>query len=168
MLSRWVTKAPGIVLICFAVCATASAQYGNGGSGGSSGSTGGGYSAGTGKVIGIGVGVAAGAAVGVALLVRHHHSAARSEAYVIGCTQSVNGLSLKNEKDSQTYTILSNGTPLQLGERVELKGVVAEQESGTLAFRVHSLVKNYGTCETASAALQKPPEKNSDVARASK
>lgn len=84
MLSRWSTKAAGILLLCLAVCATASAQYGGGGTGSSGGSgtsgTGGtgstgGYSSGSGKAIGIGVGVAAAAAVGIALLVHHHSDA---------------------------------------------------------------------------------------------
>jgi hypothetical protein len=164
MISRWSTKAAGILLLCLAVCATASAQYGGGGSAssGGSGSSGtggigstGGYSSGSGKAIGIGVGVAAAAAVGVALLVHHHHAAARSEASVIGCTQSfLNGISLTNENDNQTYMIIPGSTPVQPGDRVELKGVVADEGSGNHSFRVQSLVKNYGTCGPASAGMK--------------
>ena len=161
MLSRWLTKTAGILLLCLAVCATASAQYGGGGSGsaGGSGTSGtastGGYSSGSGKAIGIGVGAAAGAAVGIALLVHHHHAAARSQASVIGCTQSLlNGISLTNENDNQTYMIIPGSTPVQPGDRVELKGVVADERSETHAFRVQSLVKNYGTCGPASAGMR--------------
>src|SRR5271167_258788 len=162
MLSRRFAKILGVLLLCLAVCATASAQYGSGSPGvsggmGGSGSTGGtsGYSSGSGQAVGIGVAVAAGAAVGIAWLIHHRHAAARSEASIIGCTQSVfNGISLKNENDDQTYMILSSGTPLQPGERVELKGV-AEEGSGTHTFRVRSLVNNYGTCGSVSAAMVK-------------
>jgi len=174
MLSRSLGKIAGILLLCLAVCATASAQYG-GGSGGSgtmgapgTGSTSG-YGSGSGKAIGIGVGVAAGAAVGIALLVHHHHATAHSDASVVGCTQSVlNGISLKNEKDDQTYMILSSGTPLQPGERVELKGVVADEGSGTHAFRVQSLVKNYGACGSTSAAMDKSAGEKNELAQISK
>lgn len=172
MFSQRLARILGILLLCLAVCATASAQYGGGSPGGSgsmgSGGTRGtsGYSAGSGKAIGIGVGVAAGAAVGIALLIHHRHAAARSEASVIGCTQSLfNGISLKNEKDNQTYMILSSGTPLQPGERVELKGVAAEEGSGNLAFRVRSLVNNYGTCGSASAAVVKSAGEKNEIAQ---
>jgi hypothetical protein len=160
---RSLARVAGVLLLCLAVCAAASAQYGGGGgtggtggmgTGGSTGSSG--YGSGSGKAIGIGVGVAAAAAVGVALLIHHRHAANRSEASVVGCTQSVmNGISLKNEKDDQTYRILSPSTALQPGERVELKGVVANQGSATHIFRVESLVNNYGKCGAASAVVAK-------------
>src|ERR1700757_4928846 len=104
MLSRWLARFAGISTIGLAVCAVASAQYGGGGGTGGTGGTGGyvapsgGY--GSGKAIGIGVGAAAGAAVAAVLLVRHHHHVGNNtQAYVTGCTQSVqNGISLTNEK----------------------------------------------------------------------
>lgn len=170
MVSRRFAKISGALLLCLAVCGTASAQYGGGGTGGTgsmgSGSTGTpAYSYGNGKAIGIGVGVAAGAAVGVALLIHHRHAVARSEASVIGCTQSMfSGITLKNEKDDQTYTILSSGTPLQPGERVELKGVASEEGSGTHVFHVRSLVNNYGACGPASAATGKSTGEMGQVA----
>jgi hypothetical protein len=168
MLSRWLARVTGILLLCLAVAVTASAQYGGGGGTGGSGGTGSGgsgtgsYSSGNGKAIGIGVGVAAGAVVGIALLVHHHHAAERSQASVIGCTQTeANGISLKNENDDETYTILSASTPLRLGERVELKGTSTADASGTHVFRVSSLVKSYGMCGTASAVMEKSAgEKN--------
>lgn len=162
-------------MLCLAVSAAASAQYGGGGGTGGSGGSGGmgtggstgstGYGSGSGKAIGIGVGVAAAAAVGVALLVHHHHVANRSQASVVGCTQSVlNGISLKNEKDDQTYRILPAGTALQPGERVELKGVVGGQGSATQTFRVQSLVNNYGKCGATTAALAKAEREKNEIA----
>jgi hypothetical protein len=162
MLSRWIVRFTGITTLCMAVCAAASAQYGGGGGTGGSGGTGGtgGYTAppggySSGKAIGIGVGAAAGAAVGIALLVRHHHHATdKTQAYVTGCTQSVqDGISLTNEKDNQTYLIMSSSNSIKAGERMTLKGlVVATDGSGNPKFQIQSLIKDYGTCGQASAS----------------
>jgi len=160
MLFRSSARIMGVFLLSLAVCAAASAQYGGSsggtggmGPGGSNGAGGYGSGSGSGKAIGIGVGAAA-AAVGVALLVHHHHVANRSEVSVVGCTQSVlNGISLKNEKDDQTYRILFPGASLQPGQRVELKGVVADKESAPPTFRAQTLVNTYGQCGTAEAAI---------------
>src|SRR6267378_2711784 len=153
MLSRWIVRFAGITTLCLAMCAAASAQYGGGGGTGGSGGTGGngGYTAppggyNSGKAIGIGVGAAAGAAVGIALLVRHHHHAAdKTETYVTG--------SLTNEKDNQTYSIISGSKSLKAGERMTLKGVVvATDGSGNPKIQIQSLIKDYGTCGPASAS----------------
>jgi hypothetical protein len=150
-------RVAGISTICLAVCAAASAQYGGGG--GTTGSGGyvapsGGY--GSGKAIGIGVGAAAGAVVATVLLVRHHrhHSESNTQAYVTGCTQSIqNGISLTSEKDNQTYSIVSDDKSLKAGERVTLKGsFVSGDGSANPSFRVLSLIKDYGTCGQASAS----------------
>ncbi|HYW39165.1 MAG TPA: hypothetical protein VE957_13710 [Terriglobales bacterium] len=177
MLLQGLARVSGVLLLGLAVCATASAQYG-GGTGGSGGTGGGGstgtsntsgYSYGRGKAIGIGLGVAGAAGVGIALLVHHRHAATRSEASLVGCTQSVlNGLSLKNEKDNQTYMLISGDTPLQPGERVELKGVVAKDGSQVHPFHVRSLVNNYGTCDSVSASTDKPAAEQIEVAKALK
>src|SRR5712692_10786741 len=127
MLSGWIVRFTGIATLCLAVCAAASAQYGGGGGTGGSGGTGGytappgGYS--SGKAIGIGVGAAAGAAVGIALLVRHHHhSANKTQTYVTGCTQSIQDkITLTNERDNQTYLIVTDGKSLKAGERMALR-----------------------------------------------
>ena len=163
MLSRWLARVAGILLLCLAVSATASAQYGGGGGTGGTGGTGSGgtstgsYGSGNGKAIGIGVGAAAGAVVGIALLVHHHHAAERAQASVIGCAQTeANGISLKNENDNETYMILAGGTPVQPGERVELKGTASSEASGAHVFRVSSVVKSYGTCGSTSAVMEKP------------
>ena len=169
MLSRWIMRFAGISTICLAMCAAASAQYGGGGettgpggtggTGGTGGNTGyvapsGGY--GSGKAIGIGVGATAGAVVATVLLVRHHrhHSESNTQAYVTGCTQSIqNGISLASEKDNQTYSIVSNDNSLKAGERVTLKGsFVSDDGSANPSFRVLSLIKDYGTCGQASAS----------------
>jgi hypothetical protein len=166
MLSRWIVRFAGISTICLAMCAAASAQYGGGGGTGGSGGTGGtsgtgGYVApsggyGSGKAIGIGVSAAAGAAVAVVLLVRHHrhHAENNTQAYVTGCTQSIqNGISLTSEKDNQTYSISSNGNSLKAGERVTLKGsVVSSDGSANPSFQVLSMVKDFGTCGEPSAS----------------
>jgi len=161
MISRWIVRFTGITTLCLAVCAAASAQYGGGGGTGGSGGTGGngGYTApaggySSGKAIGIGVGAAAGAAVGIALLVRHHHHAAeKTQTYVTGCTQSVQGgISLTNEKDNQTYSIVSGNNSIKAGERMAVKGVVvAADGSGNPKFQIQSLIKDYGACGQASA-----------------
>jgi len=164
MLSRWIVRFAGISTICLAVCAAASAQYGGGGGTGGSGmgapggtpgyvAPSGGYS--SGKAIGIGVGATAGAAVAVILLVRHHHHAANNtQAYVTGCTQTVqNGISLTSEKDYQTYSIVSNDKSLKAGERVTLRGsVVSADGSANPSLQVLSMVKDFGSCGQASAS----------------
>src|SRR5258707_2240758 len=165
MLSHWIVRFVGTSTICLAMCATASAQYGGGGGTGGSGGTGGtggstGYVApsggyGSGKAIGIGVGAAAGAAVAVVLLVRHHrHAENNTQAYVTGCTQSIqNGINLTSEKDSQTYSIVSTDNSLNAGERVTLKrSVVSSDGSANPSFQVTSMVKNFGTCGETSAS----------------
>jgi hypothetical protein len=176
MLSRWLVRFTGIATLCLALSAAASAQYGGGGSGGTggtgSGSTGsGGYTAppggyGSGKAIGIGVGAAAGAAVAVVLLVRHHHhtsSQAQTQTYVTGCTQSTpDRISLTNEKDNQTYSIVTDSKSLKAGERMALKGVVVPTEgSGNPVFQMQSLIKDYGACGTALVSNSTSPNSTS-------
>jgi len=162
MLSRWIARFTGATTLCMAMCVAASAQYGGGGGTGGSRGTGGtgGYTAPpggyrSGKAIGIGVGAAAGAAIGIALLVRHHHHAAgKTQAYLTGCTQSLqDGISLTNEKDNQTYSIMSSSNSIRAGERMTLKGlVVATDGSGNPKFQIQGLIKDYGACGQASAS----------------
>jgi hypothetical protein len=185
MFSRSLGKISGVVLFCLAVGTTASAQYGGGTTGMpvAPGTTGTGnmagtpnYSYGNGKAIGVGVGAAAGAAVGIALYMHHRHVKAneaaqatqtpKSEASIIGCTQSsLTGVTLKNENDNLTYTILSSGsTKLQPGQRVELQGAVLNQKSGINAFSVHQLVDNYGACGSSTVVAQKTGDDKSILA----
>lgn len=158
MLSRWLPRLGAILLLCFAVSMTASAQYGGGtGMPGSTGSSSGsnGYGSGNGKAIGIGVGAAAAATVGTLLYLHHRHktaNAARSTASIVGCTTSeANGISVKNENDDEVYTIITSGSPLPAGQRVGLTGVM-DQGSGTRTLMVRGPVQNFGTCNTAAAA----------------
>jgi hypothetical protein len=187
MFSRSLGKISGVVLFCLAVGTTASAQYGGGTTGmpvapgttgtGNMGATGTpNYSYGNGKAIGVGVGAAAGAAVGIAFYMHHRHVKAneaaqaaqtpKSEASIIGCTQSsLTGVTLKNENDNLTYTILSSGsTKVQPGQRVELQGAVLNQKSGINAFSVHQLVDNYGACGSSTVVAQKTGEDKSTFA----
>jgi hypothetical protein len=177
MFAKSLARISGISLLCLAACAGASAQYGGGGTGmGGTGTgtgttpnyTNNGY--GNGKAIGIGVGAAAAVGVTAALLVHHHHVvAARNQASLVGCTQSLmSGITLKNENDNQTYTLLSKGNALQAGERVELKGVVTSDASGSPAFRVQSVANNFGACGTATAAKAKATEEKTELAQAAK
>jgi hypothetical protein len=173
MYSRWLARFIGVLLLCLAVSAAASAQYGGPTGTGSAGSgtTGAtnGYGSGSANAIGIGVGAGAAAAVGIALLVHHHRATSHSEVSVTGCTQSsINGISLKNESDNQTYTVLSSGTRLQPGERVELKGAVTDGGSETKAIRVRTIVNNYGTCGSAVASTEKSTAEKTEVAQVSK
>ena len=183
MFSRSLGKISGVVLFCLAVGTTASAQYG-GGTTGMPGATGTGnmaapgtnYSYGNGKAIGIGVGAAAGAAVGIALYMHHRHvktneaaqaaQTPKSEASIIGCTQSsLTGVTLKNENDNLTYTILSSAsTKLQPGQRVELQGAVLNQKSGINAFSVHQLVDNYGACGSSTVVAQNSGDNKNTLA----
>ena len=161
MFSNWLVRFTGIATLSLAVCGATSAQYGGGGTPGTggTGASGGGYTppAGgysSGKAIGIGVGAAAGVAVGIALLVRHHHSAEKmQETYVTGCTQSIqHGMNLTDEKDNQTYSIMTNSKLLNAGERITLKGArVTTDGPGNPTFRMRSVIKDYGTCGAASA-----------------
>jgi|HubBroStandDraft_2_1064218.scaffolds.fasta_scaffold17466_4 hypothetical protein len=81
-------------------------------------------------------------------------NAARSQASdMIGCTQSeINGIRLKNENDEQIYMIISSGTPLQIGQPVELIGVVTDQGPGARTFRVQGPITSYGPCSATAAA----------------
>lgn len=163
--SKWLLQVGGALLLCLAVSATASAQYGGGGGtggsgSGTSGSMSSGYGSSNGKAIGIGIGAGAAAAVGIALYIHHRHTkanAARQQAHLIGCTRSeTNGISLKNETDEQTYMVISADS-LRPGQRVELTGVMSDQESGTRVLRVRGPVKSYGACGTTAVAAAPAP-----------
>jgi len=160
MFSNRLVRFTGIATLSLAVCGAASAQYGGGGTPGTggSGASGGGYTppaGGYSSVKAIGIGVGAAAAVGIALLVRHHHHSAEKtqQTYVTGCTQSIqDGINLTDEKDNQTYSIMTNSKTLKAGERITLKGVLVTTDGpGDPTFQMRSVIKDYGTCGTASA-----------------
>jgi hypothetical protein len=109
--------------------------------------------------------------VGIALLVRHHHaSAAKAEQALTGCTASMmNQLTLRNDKDNQTYTLLTGDLALEPGERVEVKGVPVKDGSRQNAFHVRSLVGDYGGCDgTAAAARTNRAAKKAEVEQEAK
>jgi hypothetical protein len=119
------------------------------------------YNYGSGKAIGIGVGAAAGAAVGLALLIHHRHKAS-SEASLIGCAQPAsNGVSLKSDADGETYMLISSGQQIPPGERIEVKGVEKDDQSGARAFRVRNIVSDFGACsQSPTVASRENPQKN--------
>jgi hypothetical protein len=158
MIAKLICRISGILALSLAVATMASAQYGGSpGMGGGGGTTTPGnsnsYGSNTGRNVGIAVGVPA-AAVGTVLLIRHHHHKAQSSTVsLVGCTRTLmNGLSLTDENDNLTYTLLSSKGDLRPGEKVELKGVVAKDQSGSRTFRVREAVTDYGTCGSTSAA----------------
>src|SRR5579872_1142912 len=124
------------------------AQYGGGGTGGT-GTTGmpgtPGYSSpgyGSGKAIGIGVGAAAAGAVVLYVALHHHH-----QTSVTGCVQSNDsGLSLADEKNKKTFSLVSAGADLKAGERVEVAGKKSAGPGGVESFQATKLVKNLGAC----------------------
>ena len=100
----------------------------------------GGYHSSTG--IAIGAGAAAAVGIGYLVLRKHNH------ATVSGCLQSADNLDTLLDSKQNTYTLInSKSVPLKAGERVELRGKKVQQNSGTLAFEVHGLVKDYGQCQ---------------------
>jgi len=92
-------------------------------------------------------GVAAGAAVIGGLLYWKHHNRAKLQGCVAGA-----GDKLVNEKDNQTYS-LSNpqNQTLKTGQRVELLGKKAKDDSGEPSFEVHKMSKDLGQCTPTRA-----------------
>jgi hypothetical protein len=129
----------------------ASAQYG-GGTGSTGGAGGGTYTApgggygNSGKAIGIGVGAAAGA--GLLFLALHHSS-------VTGCVQPAeDGLRFVDEKKNTSYSLGEGDVSLKAGQRVRLQGKKSKSTSGGQTFVAKKLVKDLGSCDTASPASQ--------------
>jgi hypothetical protein len=78
-------------------------------------------------------------------------------------THSVqDGISLTNEKDNQTYSIMSSSNSIKAGERMTLKGlVVATDGSGNPKFQIQGLIKDYGACGQGSASNWMSPSSRS-------
>jgi hypothetical protein len=130
MIAKLICRISGILALSLAVATMASAQYGGSpGMGGGGGTTTPGNSNSYGSNTG------------------------SSTVSLVGCTRTLmNGLSLTDENDNLTYTLLSSKGDLRPGEKVELKGVVAKDQSGSRTFRVREAVTDYGTCGSTSAA----------------
>jgi len=92
-------------------------------------------------------GVAGGAAaIGGLLYWKQHH-----RAKLQGCVGG-NADKLVSEKDNKTYSLTNaQSEPLKSGERVELLGKKAQNETGEPTFEVHKMNRDLGTC-TASTA----------------
>ena len=130
------------ILLTLLLSAPAFAQYGGGtGTGGmGTGSTAPGYGYGSGKAIGIGVGAAAGGAAVLYLALRHRGS-------MTGCVQGGDdALSVVDDKNHQTYSLLNGSGDLKSGERVQLKGKRSKDGNGAQTFEVSKVVKNLGAC----------------------
>lgn len=129
MQSRWVR-------LTVALSLSAAAAFGQYPAGTSSG----GYHSSTG--IAIGAGAAAGAGIGY-LVLRNHN-----RGRVTGCLQSADNAGTLLDDNQKTYALINpDAVPLTTGERVELRGKRIRQSSGTLAFEVHKLIKDYGQCQ---------------------
>lgn len=93
------------------------------------------------------VGVAAFAASFYAWRHRPEKKQALSQSSIVGCVnKTAEGITLKNEKDSQTYGIIADTLELKSGERVELNGKKYKDDAGNLHMDVQSLVKDLGAC----------------------
>jgi hypothetical protein len=92
-------------------------------------------------------GVAGGAAVIGGLLYWKHHNRAKLQ----GCVED-SGDKLVNEKDSQTYSLTNPlDESLKPGERVELLGKKAKDDSGQPTFEVQKMSKDLGQCAATTA-----------------
>lgn len=135
----------------------ASAQYGGGGGTGGTGTPGtpgyiapsGGYGN-TGRNVGIGVGAAAGA--GLLIYALHHH------AGMTGCVQPAeDGLRIVDEKKNASYTLQAGDVYLKAGQRVQLQGKKTKTSEGVDTFTAKKLVKDLGSCGSATTAAQAQP-----------
>jgi hypothetical protein len=130
------------ILLTLLLSSPAFAQCGGGtGSGGmGTSSTGPSYGYGSGKALGIGVGAAAGVAGVLYLALRHRGS-------MTGCVQGGDdALSVVDDKNHQTYSLLNSSGDLKSGERVQLKGKRSKDGHGAQTFEVSKVVKNFGAC----------------------
>ena len=142
---RNVLRATLATALMLGVANLAVAQYGGGGGmpGSPTYTPNGTYSS-KGPIIG---GIAGGAAVVGGLLYWRHHNRAKLQGCVTG-----SGDKLVNEKDNQTYSLINpQDETLKPGERVELLGKKAKDDSGEPTFEVHKMSKDLGQCTAATA-----------------
>ena len=142
---RNVLRATLVMALTLGVCNLVAAQYGGGGMGG------GGMpgspmhrSYGTSKGVVIGA-IAGGAAAGAGFLLWKRHNRAKLQGCLSGPDKLV------NEKDKQTYSLTNpENESLKPGERVQLVGKKAKDDSGEPTFEVQKMSKDLGTCTATS------------------
>ena len=142
MKSFTVAQLTRAILLTLLLSTPAFAQYGGGtGSGGTgSGSGTPSYGYGSGKAVGIGIGAAA-AGAGVLYFALHHRGS------LIGCVKGGDeALTVVDDKNHQTYSLLNGGVDLKSGERVQLKGKRSKDGDRPRTFQVSKVVKNLGSC----------------------
>lgn len=153
-LARFLAKSVLRLVLCsalvFLAAGQAFAQYGGGGTGGGgTGSSGtymapkGGYGSATGAAIGAG----AAAGVGTLFLALHYHGR------MSGCVQpAADGLRLLDEKNDKSYALVPGDVYLKPGQRVQLKGKISKNDSGTETFTAKKLAKDLGPCSVSPSA----------------
>ena len=152
MTSTQLSKAFRVVIVAFATCACALAQYGGGGTGGTGGPGGTTYTPGSksyghGALIGGIVGGAAGAGA-LFLIVHHRHGA------VVGCV-APDGKTLTADSSKRTYQL--TGASVTAGEHVSVAGKKSKGPSGLDELEVTAIKKDLGQCESSRASLDTKP-----------
>lgn len=140
---RYVLRATLATAVMFGISNLAVAQYGGGGGMPPTYTPQGTYSS-KGPII---AGIAGGAAVVGGLLYWKLHNRAKLQGCVAG-----NGDKLVSETDNQTYSLTNKqDETLKPGERVELLGKKAKDDSGEPTFEVHKMSKDLGVCTPTTA-----------------
>jgi len=74
---------------------------------------------------------------------------------VTGCVQPAeDGLRFVDEKKNTSYSLAAGDVSLKAGQRVQLQGKKSKSTSGGQTFAAKKLVKDLGSCNTASPAPQ--------------
>jgi hypothetical protein len=91
--------------------------------------------------------VAIGAALGVGI-----YFLVRQPPSISGCAASgPDGLTLRNEGDQQTYTLIGDTAGVKPGDRIKVSGKKKKDPSGRHDFLVEKLKKDYGACKLSPA-----------------
>jgi hypothetical protein len=103
----------------------------------------------SGQVAGIAIAIAAiGAAIGVGI-----YFLVRQPPSITGCaTSSPDGLTLHNENDAQTFTLIGDTAAIKSGDRIRVSGKKKKADhSGKRDFLVEKVAKVYGPCKISPA-----------------
>jgi hypothetical protein len=92
--------------------------------------------------------VAIGAALGVGI-----YFLVRQSPSISGCAASrADGLTLRNEGDQQTYSLIGDTAGIKAGDRIKVSGKKKKKDpSGKHDFLVEKLKKDYGACKVSPA-----------------